>query len=101
MREDFYDEDILFMDQRENALTSETIGDNTFFNVHSAFMARTYIERPNAQFITTKFSPSASYQVDNLNAVLNKDMDDESIEVIRYQKDHDKYKYGVGCVLKT
>ena len=62
-------------------------------------MARSYVDRPQSEFISTKIG--RSYVVKNLNATMKEDFDSADMEVLKYQRDWDKYFYGVGIIAKT
>jgi len=86
----------LFNNQKKN---KDKIGDSTLFNVHSALMARSYVDRPQSKFISTKIW--RDYIVKNLNATLEEDFNEQDIEILKYQRDWDKFFYWVGIVPKV
>ena len=75
------------------------IWDHTIFNVHSALMARSYVDRPQSKFTSTKIG--RDYVVKNLNATLEEDFDSSNMEILKYQRDWDKFMFWVGIVAKT
>ena len=85
----------LFNNQKKN---KDKIGDTTLFNVHSALMARSYVDRPQSKFVSTKVG--RDYVVKNLNATLEEDFNEQDIEILKYQRDWDKFFYWVGIVAK-
>ena len=78
----------LFNNQKKN---KDKIGDTTLFNVHSALMARSYVDRPQSKFVSTKVG--RDYVVKNLNATLEEDFNEQDIEILKYQRDWDKFFY--------
>ena len=95
-REIFETDMRLFNNQKKN---KDKIGDTTLFNVHSALMARSYVDRPQSKFISTKIW--RDYVVKNLNATLEEDFNEQDIEILKYQRDWDKFFFWVGIVAKT
>jgi len=94
-REIFETDMRLFNNQKKN---KDKIWDTTLFNVHSALMARSYVDRPQSKFISTKIG--RDYIVKNLNATLEEDFNEQDIEILKYQRDWDKFFYWVGIVAK-
>lgn len=94
IRNEFIKEDKIFHDQRKD---KDVVGDFSFFVVHSAYMARTYVDK-----VSAKFSPVGEIQavdvVDNMNLVYEQDMDEDHYGKLRYKKNYDKFKYGVGVI---
>ena len=97
LRNQFEEEDQKFHDQSANR---EKINDYSFFALHSAFMARTYSDRPKIswQNIGTGI---ASLVTKNLNNAWNIDMNTPEMARIQYQIEYDKYKYGAGTLVRT
>ena len=95
-REIFETDMKLFNNQKKN---KDKIGDTTLFNVHSALMARSYVDRPQSKFVSTKIG--RDYVVKNLNATLEEDFNEQDIEILKYQRDWDKFFYWVGIVAKV
>lgn len=85
----------LYNNQKKN---KDKIWDSTLFNVHSALMARSYVMRPQSKFVSTKVG--RDYVVKNLNATWEEDSNTWGMEIIKYQRDWDKYFYGVWIVAK-
>jgi len=86
LREEFKEETKLFNYQKKN---KDKIGDSTLFNVHSALMAREYIDKP-----TSKFQAHSNNQkriVNNLNLALKADMNSSYMENLIYDWKHDKF----------
>ena len=75
------------------------IGDHTIFNVHSALMARSYVDRPQSKFVSTKIG--RDYVVKNLNATLEEDFNSSDMEILKYARDWDKFLFWVWIVAKT
>lgn len=98
IREDFVEEEKIFLDQRDN---NESIGDNTFFNVVWAYMARTYTERPITSFEAKEYNQMQKTFVDKLNAVKDTDLESEEYETLRFQMKFDTYRYGAGILAMT
>ena len=96
IREEFKKEMKLFKNQKKN---KDKIGDTTLFNVHCALMARSYVDRPQSKFTSTKIG--RDYVIKNLNATYEEDFGEEDIEILKYKRDWDKYFYWVGIVCKT
>ena len=86
LRELYKEETRLFNYQKKN---KDKIGDSTLFNVHSALMAREYIDKP-----TSKFQAHSNNQnriVNNLNLALKADMNSSYMENLIYDWKHDKF----------
>lgn len=96
IRNQFIDEDRKFQDQ---SMTRDRIVDYSFFVVHSAFMARTFLDDATVEFMYNDVWPQKDV-VKNLNLTYKTDFKNEEWYRIRYQKDYDKYKYGVGIVAR-
>ena len=62
-------------------------------------MARSYVDRPQSKFTSTKIG--RDYVVKNLNATLEEDFNSADMEILKYQRDWDKYMFGVGIIAKT
>ena len=82
-----------------NKKKKHKIGDHTIFNVHSALMARSYVDRPQSKFVSTKIG--RDYVVKNLNATLEEDFNSSDMEILKYQRDWDKFLFWVWIVAKT
>ena len=96
-KREVFEQDLkLFNNQKKN---KDKIWDSTLFNIHSALMARSYVDRPQSKFVSTKIW--RDYIVKNLNATLEEDFNESDIEVLKYQRDWDKFFYWVGIVAKT
>jgi hypothetical protein len=75
----------LFNYQKNN---QDKIGDSTLFNVHSAMMAREYVDKPTSKFEGTHGQLNI---VNNLNAALDIDMSKAEMENLIYDWKHDKF----------
>lgn len=96
-KREIFEKDLkLFNNQKKD---KDKIGDSTLFNIHSALMARSYVDRPQSKFVSTKVW--RDYVVKNLNATLEEDFNAADIEVLKYQRDWDKFFYWVGIIAKT
>ena len=96
LREEFKEETKLFNYQKKN---KDKIGDSTLFNVHSALMAREYIDKP-----TSKFQAHSNNQkriVNNLNLALKADMNSSYMENLIYDWKHDKFLRWHGSVIRN
>lgn len=62
-------------------------------------MARSYVDRPQSKFVSTKVG--RDYIVKNLNATLEEDFNEQDMEILKYQRDWDKFFYGVGIIAKV
>lgn len=95
IREEFEKETKLFNYQKKN---NKKLWDSTLFNVHSAMMAREYIDRPTSKFDWTF---SQRQIVNNLNAALEVDFNDSYMENIIYDWKHDKFLRGLGILVRN
>lgn len=86
LREIFERDLKLFNNQKKN---KEKVGDSTLFNIHSALMARSYVDRPQSRFTSAKIGRSEV--VKNLNATMDEDFDSSDMEILKYQRDWDKF----------
>lgn len=95
IREEFDRETKLFNYQKK---IKDKIWDSTLFNVHSAMMAREYIDRP-----TSKFEGNVGQQmlIDNLNTTLDIDFNDSYLENMIYDWKHDKFLRWLGIVVRN
>ena len=97
IRIDFENEDKLYNNQKknlDNGKRSNKIGDNTYFSVTNALMAREYVNRPTSEFQAV--SPAQMNQVKNLNAALDSDFNTKEYENHRYEILQNKYRRWVG-----
>lgn len=93
IRIDFENEDKLYNNQKknlDNGKRSNKIGDNTYFSVTNALMAREYVNRPTSEFQAV--SPAQMNQVKNLNAALDSDFNTKEYENHRYEILQNKYR---------
>lgn len=97
LRQQFLEEDAQFHDQSQ---TRDRLVDYSFFSVHSALMARTYIDKPRVKWENIG-SGIDGLVAKNLNNAWKTDMENVEWARIEYQKDYDKYKYGAGTVLRS
>lgn len=88
IREEFKEEDRLFTNQKKN---KDKLWDTTFFTMHSAMMARDYVDRPTSKFLAT--SNGQLQIVKNLNAALDADYGTAEYEAVKFQQSSDKYRY--------
>ena len=95
VRKEFIREDKIFNNQKKN---KDKIWDNTYFSIHSALMAREYIDRPTSQFEAS--SPAQFNQVKNLNSALDTDFNTQEYENLRYELLNDKYRRWVGIACR-
>ena len=86
----------LFKDQKEQA---DMLGDTTLFNVHTAMMARSYVDTPQALFQATKIGMEET--VESLNAVYKEDDEEQNLAVVKYYKEFFKFLFGVGIVARV
>ena len=86
----------LFKDQKEN---KDMLGDTTLFNIHTAFMARSFVDSPQALFMATKVGLEDT--VESLNAVYKEDDEEQNLSIVKYYKDFFKFLFGVGIVART
>lgn len=85
IRQEFDKETKLFNYEKKN---KKKIGDSTLFNVHSAMMAREYIDKPASKFEWTIWQLDI---VNNLNTVLDMDFNTAEMENLIYDWKHDKF----------
>lgn len=85
IRKEFDKETKLFNYQKKN---KNKIWDSTLFNVHSAMMAREYIDKPTSKFDGTYWQLNL---VKNLNIALDIDFNDSYMENHIYDRKHDKF----------
>lgn len=85
IRQEFDKETKLFNYEKKN---KKKIGDSTLFNVHSAMMAREYIDKPASKFEWTIWQLDI---VNNLNNVLDMDFNTAEMENLIYDWKHDKF----------
>ena len=92
---DFDEETKLFNYQKKN---KDEVWDSTLFNVHSAMMAREYVDKP-----TSKFDGSYGVQnvIKNLNTALEADFADTYMENCIYDWKHDKFLRGLGIMVRN
>ena len=95
IRQEFDKETKLFNYQKKN---KKKLGDSTLFNVHSAMMAREYVDRPTSKFDWTIWQRQI---VTNLNAALDVDFNDSYMENIIYDWKHDKFLRGAGILIRN
>lgn len=86
----------LFKDQKEN---KDMLGDTTLFNVHTAFMARSFVDSPQALFMATKVGIEDT--VESLNAVYKEDDEEQNLSIVKYYKEFFKFLFGVGIVARV
>lgn len=86
----------LFKDQKEN---KDMLGDTTLFNVHTAFMARSFVDSPQAMFLATKIGLEDA--VESLNAVYKEDDEEQNLSIVKYYKEFFKFLFGVGIIART
>ncbi len=86
----------LFKDQKEN---KDMLGDTTLFNIHTAFMARSFVDSPQALFMATKVGLEDT--VESLNAVFKEDNEEQNLSIVKYYKEFFKFLFGVGIVART
>jgi len=84
--------------QNEKA-KKDKIGDTTMYNVMSALMARTYIDKPQAKFQATRLG--VDDVVDNLNAALKEDFESEEMAVTKYYSRWDAFFYGAAITARS
>ena len=96
IRTEFEKEDKLFNYQKKN---KDKIGDSTLFNVHSALMAREYIDKPTSKF--NAHSTNQSRIVNNLNLALEADMNSSYMENLTYDWKHDKFLRWHGTIIRN
>lgn len=97
MREALRDEDEQFHDQ---SAIRDRLVDYSFFSTHSALMARTYVDKPSVKWDNIGVGIQGLV-AKSLNRAWKTDMENVEWARIEYQKDYDKYKSGVGIVLRS
>lgn len=95
LRQEFDKETKLFNYQKKN---KDKIWDSTLFNVHSAMMAREYVDRPTSKFEWTFWQRQL---IDNLNTTLDIDFNDSYMENMIYDWKHDKFLRGLGILVRN
>lgn len=96
IRKEYEEEDKLFNYQKKN---KDKIGDSTLYNIHCAYMAREYIDKP-----TGYFQPHYNGNrrlTDNLNLAMKTDFNTSYMENLIYDQKHDKYLRGHGSILRN
>lgn len=93
-RREFEVDERLLFNQKTNP---ELIGDTTLFNVHTALMARSFSDKIN---ITFRWGTGEEQKTKTIQKMYNEDFDTPEMKMIKYQKDYDKYLYGVGIVAR-
>lgn len=89
-RTQFIDDMRLYNNEKSR---SDLIGDTTFFNVHSALVARSFSDKNNVVFSATKLG--ADDEAERLNSVFNEDYESDDYSQMKYWKEWDRYFYGV------
>jgi len=97
LRTQLQEEDQKFHDQSANR---EKINDYSFFSLHSALMARTYSDKPKTTWNNAGIG-IATLIAKNLNHAYKNDMDTPEMARMQYQVEYDKYKSGVGIMVRT
>lgn len=77
----------------------EKVWDTTIYNVHSALLARMYVNAPQINF--DSFDISNQDIVNNLNNAFKEDYECQEMEIQKYQQIWDALFYWVGIVAKT
>jgi hypothetical protein len=95
-QEDFRKDLKRYYNEKKN---SDKVGDTTIYNVHSALLARTYVNSPTISFDT--FNSGFDDIVANLNTAFRSDFESQDMEVCKYQQLWDALFYGVGIIAKT
>ena len=75
------------------------VWDHTFFDVHSALMARAYVDKPQVEFQASR--NGAEKIVANLNATRKEDFENSDMEQLKYDVYHDVFMFWVGIAIKT
>ena len=88
IRSQLEEEDPQFQDQSANR---DKINDYSFFALHSAFMARTYLDKAKITWKNIGIG-TGSLVAKNLNSAFQTDMDTPEMARIYYQIEYDKYK---------
>ncbi len=95
IRAEFEEETKLFNYQKKN---KDKIWDSTLFNVHSAMMAREYVDKPTSKFEGTYGQMNI---VNNLNTTLDIDFNDSYMENLIYDWKHDKFLRWLGITIRN
>ena len=95
IRDEFDRETKLFNYQKKN---KDKIGDSTLFNIHSAMMAREYVDKPTSKF---EWTYGQLNLVSNLNMTLDIDFNDSYMENMIYDWKHDKFLRGLGITVRN
>ncbi len=95
IRDEFDEETKLFNYQKSN---KDKVWDSTLFNVHSAMMAREYVDKPTSKFEGTHGQLDI---VNNLNAALDIDMSRAEMENLIYDWKHDKFLRGLWIIIRN
>lgn len=78
---------------------SDKVGDTTVYNVHSALLARMYVNNPKISFDT--FEVAHQDTINNLNMAFKEDYEAQDMEVHKYQQLWDALFYWVWIIAKT
>lgn len=95
IRKEFDEETKLFNYQKKN---KKKLGDSTLFNVHSAMMAREYVDKPTSKFEWTIWQADI---VNNLNITLDLDFNTADIENLIYDWKHDKFLRWLWIIIRN
>ncbi len=95
IRPEFEAETKLFNYEKKN---KKKIGDSTVFNVHSAMMAREYVNKPTSKFIG---GYAQNNVITQLNSALDTDFNTAYMENLIYQWKHDKFLRWMGIIIRN
>ncbi len=96
---DVFNKDLKRYYNQKKLKAKNKVWDTTMYNVHSALLARMYVNAPQINFDVHEVAHEET--VNNLNMAFKEDFETQDMEILKYQYLWDAFLYWVGIIAKT